>query len=174
MAIIVLFGQRLLPERNGRDNAGRFQRPRQDAGRAVQVGRWHVPAACAVAFPVCGFAAGGCDLTDYAGLTLVAIQDGDGGPLRRAALAEGDILIVRGDAATVGSLASDKLLAFRSEDAFAGAADTLFNRSSGLAEVVIPPRSGLVGQTVFPGMVTESGDLIILAVQRRGEDRGAR
>ena len=55
------------------------------------------------------------DLTDYAGLTLVAIQAGDGsGRLRRPALAEGDILIVRGDAETVGGLASDKLLAFRS------------------------------------------------------------
>jgi hypothetical protein len=31
--------------------------------------------------------------------------------------------------------------------------------SSGLAEVVIPPRSALVGREVFPGMVTESGDL---------------
>ena len=29
--------------------------------------------------------------------------------------------------------------------------DTLFNRASGLAEVVIPPRSGLVGQKVVPG-----------------------
>jgi len=48
----------------------------------------------------------------------------------------------------------------------------LFNRSSGLAEVVIPPRSGMVGQPVFPGMVTPSGDLVILAVQRRGENLG--
>jgi hypothetical protein len=97
---------------------------------------------------------------------------GDGGPLRRPTLAVGDILIVRGDAATAGALASDKLLACRLEDAPAGAADTLFNRSSGLAEVVIPPRSGLIGQPVFPGMVTPSGDLVILAVQRRGEDLG--
>ena len=46
----------------------------------------------------------------------------------------------------------------------------LVSRRSGLAEVVIPPRSALVGQTVFPGMVTESGDLVVLAVQRKGED----
>ena len=45
------------------------------------------------------------------------------------------------------------------------------SRASGLAEVVIPPRSGLVGETVFPGMVTESGDLVVIAVQREGEDR---
>src|SRR5208337_1033534 len=45
-------------------------------------------------------------------------------------------------------------------------------RSTGLAEVVIPPRSGLIGQSVFPGMITPSGSLVILAVQRRGEDQG--
>jgi di/tricarboxylate transporter len=48
--------------------------------------------------------------------------------------------------------------------------DALVSRRSGLAEVVVPPRSALVGETVFPGMVTESGDLVVLAVQRKGED----
>jgi di/tricarboxylate transporter len=52
--------------------------------------------------------------------------------------------------------------------------DVLVGRTTGLAEVVIPPRSGLVGERAFPGMVTESGDLVILAVQRRGEDVGPR
>jgi di/tricarboxylate transporter len=46
----------------------------------------------------------------------------------------------------------------------------LLTPQSGLAEVVIPPRSQLVGDTAFPGMVTESGDLVVLAVQRKGED----
>ena len=36
----------------------------------------------------------------------------------------------------------------------------------------IPPRSALVGEPVFPGMVTDSGDLVVLAVQRHGEDLG--
>ena len=49
-------------------------------------------------------------------------------------------------------------------------AEGLLTRRTGVAEVVVPPRSGLVGDTVFPGMVTESGDLVVLAVQRRGED----
>jgi di/tricarboxylate transporter len=51
-------------------------------------------------------------------------------------------------------------------------ADDLLSRTAGLAEVVVPPRSGLTGDTVFPGMVTPSGDLVILAVQRQGEDVG--
>src|SRR5262249_20577395 len=60
----------------------------------------------------------------------------------------------------------------RSEVAADDGTDTLFTRASGLAEVVIPPRSALIGQTVFPGMVTPSGDLIILTVQRSGADLG--
>ena len=32
------------------------------------------------------------------------------------------------------------------------------------------PRSELIGMKVFPGLVTESGDFVILAVQRQGED----
>jgi di/tricarboxylate transporter len=41
-----------------------------------------------------------------------------------------------------------------------------------MAEVVIRPRSGLIGTPAFPGMTTESGDLTVLAVQRRGENQG--
>lgn len=45
------------------------------------------------------------------------------------------------------------------------------DRDNGLAEVVIAPRSGLVGEVVFPGMITESGDLMVLAIGRGGERR---
>ncbi len=54
-----------------------------------------------------------------------------------------------------------------------GESDTpLFDRQSGVAEIVVPPRSGLIGEQAFPGMVTESGDLVVLAVHRKGEDLG--
>ena len=46
----------------------------------------------------------------------------------------------------------------------------LIDASGGVAEVVIPPRSTLIGLKVFPGMCTPSGDLVILAVQRKGEE----
>jgi di/tricarboxylate transporter len=48
----------------------------------------------------------------------------------------------------------------------------LITRRSGVAEVVVPPRSELAGREVFAGMVTDSGDLVIRAVQRDGEDLG--
>ena len=47
----------------------------------------------------------------------------------------------------------------------------LFTRRYGKAEVVIPPRSGLIGETAFPGMVTDSGDLVVVAIQRQEEAR---
>ena len=53
-----------------------------------------------------------------------------------------------------------------------GLEEPLLTRRSGVAEVVVPPRSALVGQSAFPGMVTDSGDLVVLAVQRKGEDLG--
>jgi di/tricarboxylate transporter len=46
----------------------------------------------------------------------------------------------------------------------------LLTRRSGVAEVMIPPRSAVVGDRVFAGMVTESGDLVVKAVQRKGVD----
>jgi di/tricarboxylate transporter len=46
----------------------------------------------------------------------------------------------------------------------------LYDRSSGVAELVIAPRSSMVGRTAFPGMVTESGDLVVLAIQRHGRE----
>jgi len=47
--------------------------------------------------------------------------------------------------------------------------ERLFTKQVGVAEVVVPPRSPLIGEEVFPGMVTESGDLVVLSVQRDGE-----
>ncbi|AMB59986.1 SLC13 family permease [Microterricola viridarii] len=48
--------------------------------------------------------------------------------------------------------------------------DELIDAEGGVAEVVIPPRSSLIGLHVFPGMCTPSGSLVILAVQRGGEE----
>jgi di/tricarboxylate transporter len=172
IVIVVLFGQRLLPERSGRTIPADLSKHAHTLVEQYRLDDGMFQLRVRPRSPYVDSPPAAVDLAEYAGLTLVAILAGDGGPPRRAALAEGDILIVRGDAVTVGGLASDKLLAFRSEDAPAGAADTLFTRSSGLAEVVIPPRSSLIGQPVFPGMVTPSGDLVILAVQRGDENLG--
>lgn len=175
MAIMILFGQKLLPERNGATMPADFSRHAktlvEQYGLASGVYQLRVRATC----PYIGQAATAIDLAAFPGLQLVAIQEGDSaGPLRRDAIAEGDHVLLRGDAEAAATFAATMHLAFRDESAASGGGEeTLFNKRSGLAEVVIPPRSGLIGQSVFPGMVTESGDLIILAVQRSGNEIAA-
>lgn len=170
MVIMILFGQKLLPERNGATMPADFSRHAktlvEQYGLASGVYQLRVRTSC----PYVGKPAGAVDLAAYQGLQLVAIQEGESaGPLRRATIAEGDHIILRGDAEAAANFAATMHLAFRDDSAAAGEGEeTLFNRRSGLAEVVIPPRSGLIGQSVFLGMVTESGDLIVLAVQRGG------
>jgi di/tricarboxylate transporter len=49
------------------------------------------------------------------------------------------------------------------------AAPAGFDRDSGLAEIVIPPRSPFLGEHVTVGMVSETGDFVVAALQRGGE-----
>lgn len=170
MAIIILFGEKLLPQRNGATMPADFSRHArtlvEQYGLASGLHQLRVRATC----PYVGASSSAIVLDEWPGLQLVAVQDGDtAGPLRRTNIAEGDYLLLRGDAEAAASFSVKMHLAFR-EEGSGDSEETLFNRRSGLAEVVIPPRSGLIGQTVFPGMVTESGDLIILAVQRGAGD----
>lgn len=64
-----------------------------------------------------------------------------------------------------------RLLASALRAQYAVTADTgaLLGPSRGVTEVVVPPRSELIGLHVFPGMTTPSGDLVILGA-RRGDD----
>ncbi|MGO4388638.1 SLC13 family permease [Microvirga sp. 2YAF29] len=171
MAIIVVFGQRLLPERNGATMPADFSRHAKTLVEQYGLASGLYQLRVRASSPFVGQAAAAIDLSAYPELKLVAIQDNiSSGPLRRAAIAEGDHLLLRGDADAAAALAAKAHLAFREETKTGQGEEVLFNRRSGLAEVVIPPRSGLIGQRVFPGMVTDSGDLIILAVQRGGAE----
>lgn len=172
MAIIVLFGQRLLPERSGPSIPSDFSKHAQTLVEQYGLSSGAFQMRVRASSPYVGAPASAVDLAAYPGLQLVAVQHGEGGPLRRPAIAEGDYLILRGEAEPAAAFAAEKHLAFREQSAASDLQDTLFNRSSGLAEVIIPPRSGMIGTSVFPGMVTDSGDLIIMAVQRQGADLG--
>lgn len=104
------------------------------------------------------------------GLQFVTLKDSEGRPIRANTVSEGDIVVLKGPAEAAAALVHDMGLAFRDDLPEGGVRDQLFNRDSGLAEVLVPPRSPLIGQRFFPGMVTESGDLIVLAIQRQGVD----
>lgn len=46
----------------------------------------------------------------------------------------------------------------------------LVGQRQGFTEVIIPPRSELIGQHLYPGQTTPSGDLVVLGLQRGGEE----
>jgi len=173
MAIIILFGERLLPQRNGAKMPADLSRHAkalvEQYGLADGIFQMRVRATS----PYVGSSPSGIDLSAFPGVQLVAVQETESAaPLRRP-VEDGDQMLVRGHAEAAASLAARMHLSFREDVASGQGEETLFNRRSGLAEVVIPPRSGLIGQTMFPGMVTESGDLVVLAVQRAGAEASA-
>jgi di/tricarboxylate transporter len=110
------------------------------------------------------------DLAAYPGLSLVTVRHaGSNQPVSRATLAEGDVLLMLGDASMAERLSQDLQLS-RCDESGVDAAALLVDRDTGLAELVIPARSPLVGRDVFPGMATSSGNLMVLGVQRGGID----
>ncbi len=171
VVIAVLLGPRLLPNRTPRtlpsdlSTHARTLGEQYLQGRAVS--RLDVPA---------GAAAAGHDLDVLRALLppsleLVGVQVAAAPDLSHpAALHAGDVVIVRGDPADVATFAASAGLTPSTDQSAVDG--SLMGHRFGVAEVVIPPRSGLVGELVFPGMVTASGDLVILAVQRHGEDLG--
>lgn len=104
-------------------------------------------------------------------LTLVATQT-RGGRIADGhhRLEPGDVLVVEGDDSVVAEFAghsgcSVENLATRSYD-------NLVGRDTGLAELVIPPRSDRLGEKVFPGLAWDG--LTVLSVHRMNADVGAR
>lgn len=49
------------------------------------------------------------------------------------------------------------------------AGETALSYEEGATEIVVPPRSQFIGDEVYPGMRTESGELIVVAIHRGGD-----
>lgn len=167
IGLIVLFGRSLLPERRGRSIPPDLSTHADTLVEQYRLDDGIHYFRVRHTSPYIGKPPGDIDLNGYRNLQLVSLLDGRNlAPLQRGEIAEGDLLLVRGIAEQAGRLAADMHLAVRESDAEASVGDLLLSRTSGLAEVVIPLRSELIGQQAFPGMATESGDLMVIAIQR--------
>lgn len=168
IAISVLAGPRLLPN-------ARPAHPAADLALHAETLDTHY-AALADGFyrlrvrdlsPLIGQQVREVDLSPYPGVEIAGVQDGHGQHRPdTAVLVAGDVLVVTGNEADVNHLTAEARLAVTMTPV-----DSLLTRESGVVEAVIPPRSSLVGETVFPGM-HRGPDLVIVAVQRMGKDRG--
>jgi di/tricarboxylate transporter len=171
--IVVLLGPRLLPERTAktlpRDLSRLPQTLLRQYIREAELGRMRVGADS----PLVGQVGSAIELHHYPGLHLIGVQGGHGRPLADGELSPGDALTVRGPGDAVERFAADHGLSIERGPDPESAAHGLVSRDHGVAEVILTPRSDYIGDTVFPGMVTDSGQLVVLAVQRHGEDLGA-
>jgi di/tricarboxylate transporter len=170
--IAVLLGERLLPSRVSKSLPSDLSRHAHTLVEQYRLSAEVQALRIAEGSPLIGTERRAFDLSDRPGLALVGVDEGKGrtGPGRRDALQAGDIVLVRGESTAVGDFAQEAGLFLVEKVDAEKAANTLFSRDSALAEVVIKPRSPLIGERFFPGMVTPSGDLVVLAIQRGGED----
>jgi di/tricarboxylate transporter len=173
IAIGILLGQKLLPHRGGPSMPSDFSRHAVTLVEQYGLSRDLYRMRVRQSSPLLGRPLSALEEALPEGMRLVSAQEGDSGaPLSRATIAEGDHLLIAGPAEGAAALGAAMHLAFRLEDAAADVQDALFNRSAGLAEVMLPPRSAMIGRMAYPGMLTESGDLVIMGVQRGGEALG--
>lgn len=169
-AIVVLFGERLLPDRTAKTLPRDLSQLPQTLLRQYLSEDELARLTVNTDSPLAGTLPDAIDLSAFEDMHIIGVLDDRGQPLLDRALKAGHTLIVRGQRPTIERFAAARALSVRPP---AGAGETgLISGQYGVAEVIVTPRSPYIGQRVFPGMVTESGQLVVLAIQRLGEDLG--
>jgi len=167
IAIVVLFGTRLLPERVAESIPPNLSDHARTLIDQYSLGEWVARLEVQDGSPLVGQTASSIDLDPFPDLSVVGVQAEHGVALAAGSSIEvGFVITTRGETDVIHRFAEDNLLV-RLPGKTGG---KLINRQIGVVEVVIPPRSDLVGEKMFPGMVTESGDFVVLAIQRGGEN----
>jgi di/tricarboxylate transporter len=170
IAIALLLGARLLPVRENRSLPPDLSRHARTLVEQFRLDSDVHQLRVRPASPVLGRPRAELDLGDRPGVSLLTVQEAVGsGTARLGPIEAGDLIAVRADGEAVAELAADLVLSPADAEGVKFEAG-LFTGASGLAEVIIPPRSTLIGERLFPGMVTPSGNLVVLAVQRQGTD----
>ena len=167
--MVVLLGPFLLPR--GDTQAGLPDYSRYAATMVERYGlhthlfRFEVPAGS----PLVGTVPQEWDLSRFAGARLMGLQAGRSAPLVLSRpVVEGDTVVVEGPSEVLAELGAHYGL----ETTYHASRDDvprMLGKHQGLAEVVVPPGSTLVGESVFAGMLRPTG-LVMLALRRQGRD----
>ncbi|MGL4295405.1 MAG: SLC13 family permease, partial [Aestuariivirga sp.] len=167
--LVATVGRRLLPDRQPANLPTDLGQHARTLARQYAVGEGSRLFSLRDGSPLLGATR---DLIDSAaGISLIAVSGPSAGGPQPRTFAAGDVLVLRGDPETLSTFAQAKLLDPVPE-ADDSVADMLFSKHAGLAEVVVKPRSKLVGLPMTPGSLTESGQFVVVAIQRNGEDVG--
>src|SRR5690606_14238501 len=169
IAIVLLAGRRLLPDRTPERIPPDLSGHARTLIRQYAPGEWRACLQVAPDSPLVGTAAASGH-PEFPDLRVVDVQGRLGTIVLDQPMPGGAVMTVRGPSEQIDGFAARYGLT-RLPEAL-GSEGQLLSRDLGVVEVVLPPRSLIIGEHVFPGMVTSSGDFVILAVQRRGEDLG--
>jgi di/tricarboxylate transporter len=101
-------------------------------------------------------------------LHLLGVRTGGELASMDAQLRSGDELLIRGSEASLRAFATEEGLSLDT-DVSGEFSSGLVTRDTGVAEVLISPRSRYIGDEVYPGMVTDSGKLVVFGVRRGTE-----
>ena len=164
VAIVLLAGRRLLPDREPEkitpDLSGHARTLIEQYGLGEWVTKLEIPEGSPLVGSPASQLSSDVEIIDVTG-RIGSI--GLGSPMP-----EGAVMTVRGTTQEVDDLVTEHGLVRRPYAL--GGKEALMDRRVGVVEMVIPPRSPIIGEHVFPGETTASGDFVVMAVQRQGEN----
>ncbi|MEZ4564496.1 MAG: SLC13 family permease [Thermomicrobiales bacterium] len=171
--VVVLFGERLLPSRPARTFTRDLSRLPQDLLQQYIADESLARLTVTPASRFNGLLASRANEgDDFPTLHIVGVLDARGVPLQDDAITSGAVLVLRGPQPDITRFAGENHLTIAADQELPSATLGLLSHDYGVAEVIVTPRSNYVGEVVFPGQVTDSGQLVILGVQRHGEELG--
>lgn len=170
--VVVLLGDKLLPVRTPRALT-------RDLGSVPEVLhgqylsndeflRFMVPTGS----PLVGQQAQSVHTTPSGNFAVISIKDANHKLLTEEEISVGNRITLRGGHDQILDFALRNKLGFPVSGGDGAPDKGLVTREYGVAEVIISPRSDYIDDTVFPGMITDSNELVVLAVQRPGVDLG--
>ena len=162
--IVLLFGKRLLPDREPETITPDLSDHARTLVEQYGLGEWVAKLEIPEGSPLVGTAAS--DLATDAQVVDISGLIGSIG--LSSPMPDGAVITVRGTTQQLEDLVHEQGLVRRPSPLVG--TDELMDRRTGVVEMVIPPRSPIIGEHVFPGETTSSGDFVVLAVQRQGEN----
>lgn len=168
IAIAVLLGERVLPARPGRNLPPDLSRHVRTLAEHYHLRGALTELSVRPGSPLVGAADPAARIRAAAPEVNLVSRLGPDETPRAGPVEAADWVIVTGPPEAIATMAAALDLAIVEEADRPAVVDTLLDRDAGLAEVVIPPRSALIGRRAGPGMTTPAGDVLLLACQRGG------
>ena len=167
IAIVVFFGTRLLPERVAESIPPDLSDHARTLIDQYSLGEWVARLEVQDGSPLVGVTTSSIGLDAFTHLTLVGVQGEHGVSLpANSPIGVGYVITARGETNVIHRFAEAKLAgALAGKDRWEADRSPDRRGRSGC-----PTRSAIIGEKMFPGMITESGDFVVLAIQRSGEN----